>query len=182
MACLARKWAVMTIFQLMACDAMQVGGSLSPSVAPSASSKSSTSGAGFSSAMPTPTTSATAARRSRFGGASSRSLENLAALDTPAGDMTAAQASRAQRFSLFNSCKLLCQMMLVCANDHAGPRLCCVIIMVSCARSNTVTELCQVRLIRGMCAHQVYVLCCSTACNGIRSWSVFDHSCDCVQR
>ena len=78
---------------------VQVGSTALPSVAPSASSASSTSGTGFSSAMPTPTASATAARRSRFGGSSS--MENLAALDVPAG------TTRDKRFSLFNSCKFL---------------------------------------------------------------------------
>ena len=81
---------------------LQVGSAALPSVAPSASSASSTSGTGLSTAMPTPTVSATAARRSRFGGSSS--MENLAALDTTAA---AAQATRDKRFSLFNSCKLL---------------------------------------------------------------------------
>ncbi|DBA79173.1 hypothetical protein WJX77_004780 [Trebouxia sp. C0004] len=75
-------------------------GSTSPPVAPSASSAS---GTGFSTGLPTPTVSATAARRSRFGGYSSRSLENLAALDVPAGDMMAGQVNRDKRFSLFNS-------------------------------------------------------------------------------
>ncbi len=84
---------------------MQVG-SATPSVAPSASSASSTSATGFSTGLPTPTGSATAARRSRFGGYSSRSLENLAALDVPAGDIMAGQVNRDKRFSLFNSCKL----------------------------------------------------------------------------
>ena len=90
--------------------AMQVGST--PSVAPSASSASSTSGTGFSTGLPTPTVSATAARRSRFGGASSRSLENLAALDTPGGELTAAHVNRDKRFSLFNSCRFSCLMML----------------------------------------------------------------------
>ena len=82
---------------------VQVGSTGLPSVAPSASSASSASGTGFSTALPTPTTSATAARRSRFGGSSS--MENLAALNSPAGETSAAQASRDKRFSLFNSCE-----------------------------------------------------------------------------
>jgi len=103
---------------------MQVG-SATPSVAPSASSASSTSATGFSTGLPTPTGSATAARRSRFGGYSSRSRENLAALDVPAGDIMAGQVNRDKRFSLFNSCKLpalrcaaLCCAVLCCAAGH----------------------------------------------------------------
>ena len=92
---------------------MQVG-SATPSVAPSASSASSTSGTGFSTGLPTPTVSATAARRSRFGGYSSRSLQNLAALDVPTGDVMTGQVNRDKRFSLFNSCKLPVRCAVLC--------------------------------------------------------------------
>ncbi len=105
---------------------MQVG-SASPSVAPSASSASSTSATGFSTGLPTPTGSATAARRSRFGGYSSRSRENLAALDVPAGDIMAGQVNRDKRFSLFNSCKL---PALRCAALRCAV-LCCAVLQVT---------------------------------------------------
>lgn len=118
---------------------MQVG-SATPSVAPSASSASSTSGTGFSSGLATPTVSATAARRSRFGGYSSRSLENLAALDVPAGDTMAGQVNRDKRFSLFNSCKF--------------PALCCAVLQFT---------ICMIDKVRIMCIKVGWkqVLCCT---------------------
>jgi len=128
---------------------MQVG-SATPSVAPSASSASSTSGTGFSSGLATPTVSATAARRSRFGGYSSRSLENLAALDVPAGDTMAGQVNRDKRFSLFNSCKFpaLCCAVLCCAV------LCCAVLQFT---------ICMIDKVRIMCIKVGWkqVLCCT---------------------
>lgn len=94
---------------------LQVGST--PLVAPSASSASSNSGTSTTLVTPiaSATGSATAARRSRFGGRS-QSVENITALDAAAD--AAAQNVRGNRFSMFNAGEtLLKQRALLLAKD-----------------------------------------------------------------